>query len=219
MEKLPDCVVIIGAFVKISKMFNETMNLNLEHRWRSNSGEWVCDVEVPHILPPFTSEGVLIKPDIAPIAHTHGYEIFDEVGYVEVLIDDDNLGCLGEEGPINRDSADYFVTQGTARKEPAHDRDECDEIAALIKETVTSVDELEGDAGMPPYLAGWKKLSVSVRYLLGNGHTIQLYPFDIQGFEKDLVKGNSKDTNTYFGGMLVEFKNLEEWTAYKTARG
>ena len=218
MEKLPDCVLIISAFVKISKMLHETMNLTLEHQWRSNRGEWVCDVDDPHTLPPFTSEGVVDHPKIAPIAFTHGYEVYDEVGYVEAILENGNLGFLGGEGPISGDTAEFSVTQGSAEKKPAHNEDECDEIAALLKEALTSVDELEGDAGMPPYLAGWKNVGVSVRFLLGGGQTIQLYPFDIQAFEKERLKGNLKDTDTYVGGLLAEFENLEEWSAYKSAR-
>ena len=219
MGKSPEFILIIGTFVKISKMFHETMNLTLEHRLHWNKGEWVCEVENSLALPPFTSEGIEDSGGIAPIEFTHGYQVYDEIGYIEALIENGNLGCLDEDEPIGADRSKLFVNQRTADKEPAHDKRECDEIAALIKNAVEKVDELEGDAGMPPYLTGWQNESMRIRFLLGDGHTIQLYPFDIQAFEKDRSEGHLKDIGSYVGVLLTELQNLEQWRSYKTARG
>jgi len=219
MIKSPEFILIIGAFVKISKMVHETMNLTLEHRLQWNIGEWVCEVEHSLALPPFKREGVEDGGGIVPVAFSHGHQVYDEIGYVETLMVDGNLGCLGKEGPIGADRGKLFVNQRRADKKPAHDKGECDEIAALIKNTVDDVNELEGDAGMPPYLNGWQNESIRIRFLIGGGHTIQLYPFDIQAFEKDRSEGHLRDTGTYVGGLLTELQNLEQWRSYKTAHG
>ena len=219
MEKSPNFILIIGAFIKISKMVHETMNLTLEHRVQWKKGEWVYEVENSVALPPFTSEGVEDSAGIAPIAFTHGYQVYDEIGYVEAVIEDGNLGCLHEDGPIGADGGKLFINQRSADKEPAHEDKECDEIAALIKNCVNNVNELEGNTGMPPYLTGWQDESIRIRFLLGDGHTIQLYPFDIQAFEKDQSEGHLKDTGSYVGGLLIELQNLEQWHSYKTVGG
>ena len=219
MEKSPDFILIIGSFVKLSKMFHETMNLTLEHRLQWNKGEWICEAENSQALPPFTSEGVEDGGGIIPIAFTHGYQVYDEIGYVEALMENGNLGCLDEDGPIGADRGKLFVTQRSADEEPAHDQSECDEIAALIKNTVDDVNELEGNTGMPPYLTGWQNESIRIRFLLGGGHTIQLYTFDIGAFEKDRSEEHLKDTGAYLGGLLTELQNLEQWHSYQTACG
>ena len=219
MEKSPEFILIIGTFVKISKMVHETMNLILEQRLQWKKGEWVCEIENSLVRPPFTSEGIQDGGGIAPIAFTHGYQVYDEIGYVEALIEDGNLGCLDEDGPIGADGGKLFINQQSAHKEPAHDKNECDEIAALIKNSVDNVNELEGNTGMPPYLSGWQNESTRIRFLLGSGHTIQLYPFDIQAFEIDQSEGNLKDTGSYVGGLLTELQNLEQWHSYKTVGG
>ena len=182
MKKSPEFILVIGSFVKISKMFHETMNLTLEHRLQWNKGEWICETENSPALPPFTSEGVEDGGGIAPIAFAHGYQVYDEIGYVEALMENGKLGCLDEAGPIGTDRGKLFVNQRSAYKEPAHDKSECDEIATLIKNAVDDVNELESDTGMPPYLTGWQYESIRIRFLLGDGHTIQLYTFDVQAF-------------------------------------
>ena len=219
MEKSPEFILIIGAFVKISKMIHETMNLALEHRLQRNKGEWVCEVEGVLAQPPFTSEGIEDGGEIAPVAFPHGYQVYDEIGYVEALMEKGNLGFLDEDRPIGADRGEFFVTQRSADEEPTHDKSECHEIAALIKKAVDDVTELEGDTGMPPYLTGWQIESIKIRFLLGEGHTIQLYPFDTEAFEKDRSEGRLKDTGTYVGGLLTELQNLEQWHSYKTMCG
>ena len=219
MEKSPEFILIIGTFFKISKMVHETMNLTLELRSQWSKGEWICEAENSLALSPFISEGVEDGPGIAPIAFTHGYQPYDKIGYVEVLMEDGNMGCLDEDGPNYADSSELFVNQRSVDKEPAHDESECDEIAALIKNAVDNINELEGNSGMPPYLTGWQNESIKIRFLLGDGLAIQLYPFDIQTFEKDRSEDLIKDTGTYVGGLLAELRNLEEWRSYKTMHG
>ena len=217
MEKSPEFILIIGTFVKISNLFHETMNLALEHRLQSKKGEWICAAEDSPPLPPFTNEGVEVGGEIAPIAFTHGYQVYDEIGYVEAVMENGNLGCLGEDRPIGADRSEVFVTQRSADKEPAYDKSECNEIAVLIKNAVKDINELLGDTGMPPYLTGWQNENIRIRFLLGDGHTIQLYTFDIETFEKDRFEGHLKDTGTYIGGLLTELQNLEQWRSYQTA--